>query len=433
MTSSKAPETPEPIPLTVGDRTLATAYTRRPPGVRSPHWSWRMTYTDPRTGTREFQELGRLAVEDVPEALVDAYRQIDPSAVRLDGSHLRTVGDLLRAWLYEQEQRGPDGEVRIEHRIAKRTLQMYEGSAKRVIAVAEAMPLKKLTSLSLFELRDQMSETYSPRTVRADLKVLRQATAWGAARGVDVAVLDFRPVMKKGRRDKERVNRDRTPTHEEVAKLYGDLKRTGLRLGLFVAWKTGARIGEVGALRWGDVYANADGAWVSFPQGKTGPRVCPLADDDLREIQSYRPEGVSDTDAMFPPNFGNGSTTLVVACEQRGIEPFTFHGLRRLMTDTCQRRGVDVGTYAAMVGHTPEEALRAYRRPTVEDLRAALLKIRSRGISVSAWMARNGVLEEEAVAMLDEVMAERRVAAPRIAAEGPSHLRLVHVTGGEAQ
>lgn len=71
------------------------------------------------------------------------------------------------------------------------------------------------------------------------------------------------------------------------------------------------------------------------------------------------------------------------------------------MTDTCQRRGVDVGTYAAMVGHTPEEALRAYRRPTVDDLRAALIKIRSHGTSVSAWLARYGMLEDEAVAILE--------------------------------
>lgn len=422
MTTSTPSASPEPIPLTVGDRTLATAYVRRPPGVRSPYWSWRMTFTDPQTGTRDFRELGRLAVEDVPAALVEAYRQIDPSAVKTDGSHIKSVGDLLRAWLFEQEQRGPQGSVREEHRIAKRTLQMYEGAAKRLIAVADAAPLKKVSSTWLFELRDALSETYAPRTVRADLKVLRQATMWGAARGVDVPLLDFRPVMKKGRRDKERVNRDRTPTHEEVAQLYADLKRTSLRLGLYIAWKTGARIGEVGALRWCDVYANADGAWISFPQGKTGPRVCPITEEDLREIRSCRPARADDTDPMFSPSFANRSATLVVACEARGIEPFTFHGLRRLMTDTCQRRGVDVGTYAAMVGHTPEEALRAYRRPTVDDLRAALLKIRSRGPSVSAWMARNGVLEEEAVAMLEEVMAGRRAAH---AAEGGPHLRLV--------
>jgi integrase len=387
-----------------------------------------MTYTDPATGLRDFRELGRLAVEDVPAAIVEAYRQIDPSAVKADGTNIRTVGDLLRAWLYEQEQRGPDGSVREEHRIAERTLLMYTGGVKRLIAVVDAMALKKLTSTYLFELRDQLAMTFAPRTVRADLKVLRQATAWGASHGVEVPVLDFRSVMKRGRRDKERVNRDRTPTHEEVAALYADLKRTGMRLGLFIAWKSGARVGEVGALRWCDVYTNADGAWVSFPQGKTGPRVFPITDEDFREIQAARPAHAADTDPMFTRSFANSSAALVVACEARGIEPFTFHGLRRLMTDTCQRRGVDVGTYAAMVGHTPEEALRAYRRPTVEDLRAALLKIRSHGISITAWLARHGVLEEDAVAVLDAWRKARDAEAEAVAqaeTSRASHLRLV--------
>jgi integrase len=373
-----------------------------------------MAFVHPATRKREFRDLGRLAEGDVAAALVEAYREIDPAAVREDGSHVQTVGDLLRAWFYEQEQRGPEGPAREEHKIAARTVAMYEGSAKRLIGVADGMVLRKMAPATLFELRDQLSETYAPRTVRADLKALRQAMLWGQSRGVEVPTMDFRPTMKRGRRDRERVNRDRTPTHEEVARLYADLKRTGLRLGLLIGWKTGARIGEIASLRWCDVYANADGAWVSFPEGKTGPRVCPIADEDLREILTYRPAGAEDTDLMFSPHFAkNGSATLVVACEERKIPEFTFHGLRRLMTDTCQRRGVDVGTYAAMVGHTPEEALRAYRRPTVDDLRVALLKIRSHGTSVAAWLARHGMLEDEAVAILEaglQAWRERQVA-----------------------
>lgn len=53
----------------------------------------------------------------------------------------------------------------------------------------------------------------------------------------------------------------------------------------------------------------------------------------------------------------------------------------------------------------------------------ALLENRPRGLSVSAWLARNGVLEEGAVAMLEEVMVGRRAAAAP--AEAGGHLRLV--------
>lgn len=415
-----AAKIPDPVPLKVGRKALAIAYPKKAPGERLDHWSWRMRFKDPTTGAWRFRALGRLAVEDVSDALVMAYRGIDPAAIAEDGSHVKTVEDLVRAWFWAQEQRGPDGEMREDHQIAERTLKGYRTASRQLIEAGGRIRLPTMGAAELTALRDKLAEKYAVRTVNLAMKCLRQAVLWGIERKVEVPALNWRSLRLKPR---EYTNRHRTPTHAEVEAIYADLKRTGLRLALFIAWKTGGRIGEVCALTWADLYEDEDGAWVTL-SGKTGERRFPLAAADLAEIRAAMPKYARETDRLFSEHLHkNGSAALVVACEKRGMEPFTFHALRRLMTDTCQRRGVDVGTYAALMGHTAEEALRHYRQPTVDDLRGALIKIRRRqaGPGILAWLERAGMTEEEAVERLE---AGAR-AAGGVNAAVRRHLRVV--------
>jgi integrase len=416
-------QSPDPVPLKVGRKALAIAYPLNPPGKRHEVWSWRMRFKDPTTGVWRFRALGRHAVEDVSEALVMAYRGIDPAAIAEDGSHVKTVEDLVRAWFWAQEQRGPDGEMREDHQIAERTLKGYRTASRQVITAGGRIKLRTMGTAELTVLRDKLAETYAVRTVNLAMKCLRQAVLWGIERNVKVPPLNWRSLRLKPR---EYTNRHRTPTHAEVAAIYAALKRTGLRLALFIAWKTGGRIGEVCALTWADLYEDEDGAWVTL-SGKTGERRFPLAAADLAEIRAAMPKYARETDRLFSGHLHkNGSGSLVAACEKRGMEPFTFHALRRLMTDTCQRRGVDVGTYSALMGHTAEEALRHYRQPTVDDLRGALLKIRRTvtGPGILAWLEKAGMTEEEAVERLEG-------ATPALArGRARPDLRLVPGAGG---
>jgi len=361
-----------------------------------------MAFKHPATGGREFRELGRLSSDDVVQTLVDAYRKVDPSAIKEDGSHIKTVGDLLRAWFYWQEQRGPESSARPENQIAERTLIAYRTCARQILDLGEEIPLRNLSKQDLLSLRDRMAEVYAPRTVNANIKALRQAVLWGQERGVQVPTLNWRTLRL---RVNGYTNRHRTPTHEEVAKVYGSMRRCGLKLSLFIAWKTGARIGEVSDLTWADIWEDADGAWVTLT-GKTGSRRFPLTTGEVREIRSYQSEGARDEDRLFSRhNYKNASGQLVESCKLRGVEPFTMHGLRRLMTDTCLRRGVDIGCYAVLLGHSPAEALKAYRQPTVDDLRGALVKIRSKAQEgILPFLARRGLTEEEAIALLGNVL-----------------------------
>ena len=104
-----AAKLPDPVPLKVGRKALAIAYPKKAPGERIDLWSWRMRFKDPTTGAWRFRALGRLAVEDVSDALVMAYRGIDPAAIAEDGSHVKTVEDLVRAWLRRPSWTPPFG------------------------------------------------------------------------------------------------------------------------------------------------------------------------------------------------------------------------------------------------------------------------------------------------------------------------------------
>ena len=66
------------------------------------------------------------------------------------------------------------------------------------------------------------------------------------------------------------------------------------------------------------------------------------------------------------------SIYLKRACEAAQVRRFTPHGLRRHAVDSLIRAGIDVGTAARLLGHSPEVMLRAYRQPTMTDMRDAL-------------------------------------------------------------
>lgn len=371
MPAPQSPDKPAPVALQVGRQTLATAYARRAPTARKPDWEWRMSTHHPLTGERIMRSLGRLPLAEVEAALVAAYRAVDPSAVQEDGSGVRTVRDLLRAWLYDMEQRAPGGSRHKGDPISPLTLRNAETGAKRLVAVCGPLRLRTWRTGDVLRARDTLAERYAARTVRLDIKLLKQAAAWGAHRDVEMGSVDWAAV-KVSVRDGEYEINHHTPTHADVECVYAGLRRCGLKLGLYVGWKTGARIGEITDLRWGDFFADADGHWVRL-NGKTGERVFPLQASDLEVIRSFRPAVARDGARLFNTHFRkNGSAQLQLSCERREITPFTFHGLRRLMTDTMQRNGVEVGVYARLMGHSIEEALRVYRKPTAVDLQRVL-------------------------------------------------------------
>lgn len=398
------PSRPDPVVLAVGEKTLATAYARRAPGGRAgtEDWSWIVMYADLATGQPVQASLGRVPAALVGTKLAEFYRGVDPSAIKTDGSGLVTVGDLLRAYFAHQESRAGTNDA-----LSKDTLEFYEGSAKRLMRVVEHTALADVSDAWLYSVRDARNKEGAVRTVKADLKYIRQAIVWARKRGVDVTDVSIKDAMKfRSQKATEFVNNHRTPTEEEVRTLYATLRRCPARLALYIMWQTGCRVGEAGALAWSDVKRDMDGFWVSFPKGKTGPRVTPITAEAYHEILTYRPELATPQDALFRSAetlSERVGSQLATSCRRRGIEPFTAHGLRRLFTDRCVRSRVDVGTYADIAGHSIETALTHYRTVTVDDRLAALHRISNPArVDLLVWLARNSVSEDEALRVLTE-------------------------------
>jgi integrase len=395
MARPKQSKRPDPVVLASGRTTFATAYANRPPTKKNPNWSWKMVYNDGSSAKPKAESIGRMSVAEVEKELQRRYREYRPSALTTDGSHIRTVADLLRAWYAGAvEPRGPNSRVRDEYKLSGYTLRNYRTACKQLVAHAGGMKLKALTTGSMDQLLLNLQQFYASRTIVHLAKVFKLAVKWGKRNGIEIPDVEFN--VKRPAPGESYSNNHRTPTHEEVEKLYGSLRRSALKVAVLIGWKTGGRIGEISGLCWGDIVQDVDGCWVHL-KGKTGAYSHPLSLGDYGMITAHRPEGASDDAPVFKGGRGSQSSALSRACTLRGIDPFTFHGLRRLRCDDLQRAGVEPSVYAAVMGHSVKVAMEAYRQPSMQDLQSAL---RRRAGSLERALAELGMTGAEALRVL---------------------------------
>jgi integrase len=74
------------------------------------------------------------------------------------------------------------------------------------------------------------------------------------------------------------------------------------------------------------------------------------------------------------PAGGGGlrSKYLGRACERAGVRAFSPHALRRAAVDTFASEGVDIGTAASILGHSPKVVSEHYRVASTKDRRKAV-------------------------------------------------------------
>ena len=240
-----------------------------------------------------------------------------------------------------------------------------------MIGVIPDVLLERVDLGTLERYRDaRLREGTATNTVGVELGVLRMAWRWGRelgacpARELPRVRLKVKPVRNR-----------RTPTPGDVAEVVAVMDGWP-RLAVLLLWATGARVGEVASLRWGDIDFDAG---VLNLAGKTGARPVPVADHVLDELRAWGPG------AAHAGVFGVLARTvagqlrvryLPRACRQAEVARFTPHGLRRAAVDALLRAGVDVGTAAALLGHSPKVMLEHYRRATMDDRREAVVRAR---------------------------------------------------------
>lgn len=348
---SRAPKVKRPKSLAVDPIKARVIRGPNPEG----RWYWQaVVYRDAteRTvwsgwATREqaSQELAAL----VAGGELDGSRRPDPT--------VETVGDVLETWLGSQGARAD---------LAALTMKHYTSRSKTLHAGIGAVRPDRLDVVTLERFRDtRLHAGAAPATVAKELKILRFAWRWGRELGYcpprDLPKVAIKPHPVRTRH---------TPTRADVLGVLDHLDGWPY-LAVRLLFATGARVGEIAVLRWEAV--DLARATITL-RGKTGPRAFPLSPDLAALLRPLAGDPAALVLGVTPNMVRGhlGTRHLAAACERAGVPRFSPHGLRRATVDALLLAGVDVGTAASLMGHTPAVMLAAYRQATDDDRRQAI-------------------------------------------------------------
>lgn len=369
-------------PIVVGD---VRARPIRGRGTRGPHdgrWYWRAEWG------RRTVWVGWGTRDEAQAAILDRVsRGIEGLAPRI--VDVVTVADLLATWVGTVVDQRADLSDRSIEAIRGRKPQEDDpperrderagGAVRRIVDGIGLHELVRVTTPSLEDwVRRRQRLGNGSHTVRFDLGILRAAWRWGRAVG---ATPDRELVLPRVRAVAKREKR--TPAVGEIRAVARWLREHAppwclplLRLQA----ATGARIGEVARLTAADFDLEEGSVRL---EGKTGSRVVPVRREELRDAlalagqeharRGRRPSATT----VWGVRPGTADQILRYVHEANDaleLPRWTTHGLRRLAVDSYARRGVDVGTAAALLGHSPQVMISAYRQVSMDDKRKGARK-----------------------------------------------------------
>lgn len=344
----------KPSPLTVG--ALHARVVRGPRTDGRYYWRARR-YVDgkedsPWTGwaTRDeaLRELAALLASGTLDAPRNPYEDV------------RTFRDLLECWIATRKERSD---------LARGTVDNYVRKARYLADGLGDVLLERADVVTLESYRDRrLRAGVATSTLVLEFNILRIAWRWGREVGV-CPPRSLPRVALRARRLRPAV----TPTPEHVRAVAARL--TGwARVAFLVQYATGARTGEVAALTWEAVDLEAGTVRLC---GKTGPRVVPLAVEALEALKTLPRDGGGPFWGVRRDTVRLGlGGHITRACREAGIPGFPPYGLRRAAVDRFARAGVDIGTAAAFLGHSPMIMLQHYRRVSLDDMRGAVAAAR---------------------------------------------------------
>ncbi len=267
--------------------------------------------------------------------------------------------DIIRTWLADAQRR-PD--------LAKSTKVEYGRIARHLIA----WPGAEDNAHALTDyVEARRSAGVAPRTIVLELRVLSIATHW-AERHLGAPRPPVLPRIKVDQR--VFALNHRTPTPAEAAAAIRAMAIDDWRLAVRLIAATGARAGEVLALRCSDLDLSSGRLALGASEGaaKTGMRWFPLDAATLRALdgRGSGPTPLLDFSGRKSP-LQALQRRLRGACEAAGVPTFTPHGLRRMVVGRLIRAQVDPATAASLTGHSIDVMLKHYREVTDEDRRIA--------------------------------------------------------------
>jgi len=332
--------------------------------IRGPHargeWYWQaLVYRDGGSHT-VWTGWGTISAVEQTLAKLVASGGVEAGRTAPTAS-METVQNLMEVWVAWKENNA---------RIAPSTRRNCKTAARHVVTEVGKVRLDRVGLETLESYADlRVRGGAATGTVKNEIGALRSAWRWGRQRGLcpDHGLPPL-PIKVKPARNR------RTPTPGDVGGVIASLDGWP-RLAVILLWATGARVGEIAALTWQGVDLDNEELMLA---GKTGSRTVPLAPfavSELRALAEQRPCRPEDTVLGVLPETAAGGLRcrfLPRACAQAGVPRFTAHGLRRAAVDAFLRAGVDVGTAAAILGHSPKVMLEHYRQASRADCRDAI-------------------------------------------------------------
>lgn len=268
---------------------------------------------------------------------------------------VETVKDLLSFW---------HGQIEESATLSPATISGYGNRAAALARGIGTVRVERLDRLAIERYRDsQIRAGRTPRGVAADLCILRLSWRWGREMGL----VPDRELPTVSVRLPELVRARAEP--EDIARVLESLEGA-VALHLLLLWGTGCRVSEIGALRWRDCTKQDSTTWITVT-GKGRTRRIPLPATVAEQLWAWMPAGGRPDAYVLGLTPGASKKALWVALDRAGVD-WSAHAVRRAAVDRLYRAGVDVGTASALLGHTPEVALRHYRRAADEDLQDAI-------------------------------------------------------------
>ncbi len=284
-----------------------------------------------------------------------------------------TVGDFLERWLrdYATEQ------------VAASTLQRYQGIVRHHLAPAlgrvrlrDLRPAHIQAAYSSFQRRDGRGESLSAKTVKEHHAILREALSWA----VKWQLLAANPAdAVSAPRAQRREMRVLSP--EGAQRFLEAASDTPHYTFFYLALQTGARSGELLALRWSDVdldggtlrivrtarFARGQGIVFSQPKTQRSRRPVALSPDTVAALREHRREQLEQRMQVGPGYEENGlvfadalgrpvydSTVRRVfygVVKAADVGPLRVHDLRHTAATLMLQAGVHPKIVSERLGH----------------------------------------------------------------------------------
>ncbi len=277
-------------------------------------------------------------------------------------NHCTTVADLMALWLGDIQRRP----------LAQRTKELYAGNCSHIVRQIGKTPLASCGPLTAQQLElGLVGIGQAPRTAQQVAQSFVSAWRWGQ----DMRLCPAQ-VIRLGRLGERKLKTDceSTYTPEQWWAILDHLWGSQWYYYCRLLEATGARPDEINNITWGDI--DPQTPKVRIRVSKTGPRTIPLPQDLWDEILALRVEGDKDDQRLWSTSIENTTHSLRDAIRRAatalGLPYYPPKQMRHLAVDRLYRSGADVASAAAMLGHSPETALRHYRRVSEDDKAKAL-------------------------------------------------------------